>query len=165
MSTLDITGQRFGRLVAAGCLGASLSGQGRVWICNCDCGNITTVPGKALKRPVKPTHSCGCLWVEWRQNSRTRRSKNNYQRSNGAISWSPGSLRLKESKYKEQQGKCALCGEDLPTNFRRAHWDHNHATKQFRGLVHNACNIIIGYVEVHPGLIQKAQEYINGRHE
>jgi hypothetical protein len=162
LRTLDLAGQRFGRLVAVGCVGNSLSGQGRVWICDCDCGNITTVPGKALKRPIKPTHSCGCLWREWRHTSRIRRSKNNYQRANGALSCSsPGATRLKESKYQEQCGKCALCGRDLPADFRRAHWDHNHETKQFRGLVHNVCNIIIGYVEVHPELIEKVQGYIH----
>lgn len=56
---IDLTGQRFGRLVVierAGKIGSHIS-----WICQCDCGNITKpISGNNLKKGhVK---SCGCLY-------------------------------------------------------------------------------------------------------
>lgn len=53
----DITGQRFGRLVA-------LEENGRkhkevVWKCLCDCGNIKNITSSSLRYGT--TRSCGCL--------------------------------------------------------------------------------------------------------
>lgn len=58
---IDITGQRFGRLVVV--KEAGRSKQGRVlWRCRCDCGGSTIVRGADLKNgSVK---SCGCARVE-----------------------------------------------------------------------------------------------------
>lgn len=52
---IDITGQRFGRLVA-------VRYQALKWQCNCDCGNETTVPSTDLRNGK--TQSCGCLLRE-----------------------------------------------------------------------------------------------------
>lgn len=58
---IDMTGQRFGRLVA-------LSSEKRVgdtrayWRCQCDCGNTSVVSGKYLRSGV--SRSCGCLMAE-----------------------------------------------------------------------------------------------------
>lgn len=49
----NIKNKRFGKLVAIKHLG---SGK---WLCECDCGNTTTVPGSALRSGN--TSSCGCL--------------------------------------------------------------------------------------------------------
>ena len=60
---VDITGQRFGRLVV---LGRNMEKQGEnrhlMWDCICDCGNRTTVSGLHLKDGH--TKSCGCLAAE-----------------------------------------------------------------------------------------------------
>ena len=53
----DITGQRFGRLVALERQG-SIAGKAR-WMCRCDCGNATFLAGDTLQRGN--TKSCGCL--------------------------------------------------------------------------------------------------------
>ena len=54
---IDLTGQRFGRLVVLEV--APNDGKGRTrWICQCDCGNLSTVVHSALG---KKTNSCGCL--------------------------------------------------------------------------------------------------------
>lgn len=50
---IDITGQRYGRLVAIKYLGKSR------WLCRCDCGTATDIDSRELKR--KHTRSCGCL--------------------------------------------------------------------------------------------------------
>lgn len=48
----DITGHRFGRLVA-------LERQGRSWLCQCDCGKQMIASGANIRKGN--TKSCGCL--------------------------------------------------------------------------------------------------------
>lgn len=55
---LNLTGQRFGRLVVVERSANSKSGKAR-WLCKCDCGNDTVVFSTSLVRGL--THSCGCL--------------------------------------------------------------------------------------------------------
>lgn len=57
MARIDLTGQRFGRLVAIKDAGYAKF-HSRVWECWCDCGNTTFVNVKALKSGH--TKSCGC---------------------------------------------------------------------------------------------------------
>jgi len=50
--------------------------------------------------------------------------------------------------YEEQKGLCALCGEPLPNDFRKAAVDHNHETKKVRALLHKfPCNNGLGWFE------------------
>ena len=53
----DLTGQRFGRLVALEFAGSDNGGKAR-WRCGCDCGNIVIVEGWHLRSGA--TQSCGC---------------------------------------------------------------------------------------------------------
>lgn len=57
--TTDLTGQRFGKLVALKDSGKRDSDRSIIWTCKCDCGNIVEVSGHSLKRGM--TQSCGCL--------------------------------------------------------------------------------------------------------
>jgi hypothetical protein len=60
---IDITGQRFGRLTATKIEGGA---HGRlIYLCQCDCGTMKTVPGRYLRN--KRTVSCGC----WRRENPT----------------------------------------------------------------------------------------------
>lgn len=61
---LDLTGQRFGRLTAISrsdkdYITPSTGKHHSLWICQCDCGNITTVSIGQLRSGG--TKSCGCL--------------------------------------------------------------------------------------------------------
>jgi hypothetical protein len=56
---IDLTGQRFGRLVALRAKGRQGSARPRSWVCRCDCGNETVVPTGTLRSGS--TRSCGCL--------------------------------------------------------------------------------------------------------
>lgn len=58
---IDLTGQRFGRLVVIERAESDKRGCAK-WLCRCDCGNVTTVNG-ALLRDGKTT-SCGCFGRE-----------------------------------------------------------------------------------------------------
>lgn len=61
---IDLSGKRFGRLVAISHLRVKIpSGQTRTkWICKCDCGNKTQIFQDNLRRIH--TLSCGCLKLE-----------------------------------------------------------------------------------------------------
>lgn len=59
---IDITGQRYGRLLVVN----KVASQNRItnarWLCRCDCGNMTEVLGTTLRRGE--SKSCGCLSTE-----------------------------------------------------------------------------------------------------
>lgn len=57
-AALDITNQRFGKLVAIEKTEKRHQGS-VVWKCQCDCGNICEAPANALRAGRK--YSCGCL--------------------------------------------------------------------------------------------------------
>jgi hypothetical protein len=54
----NITGQRFGRLVAVEPTGLNAHGK-TIWLCKCDCGEFARVLGSNLRHGG--TRSCGCL--------------------------------------------------------------------------------------------------------
>ena len=56
----DITGQRFGRLIAIKPNGTQ--GNNTKWLCKCDCGNFKTTNISSLTRGL--CKSCGCLRKE-----------------------------------------------------------------------------------------------------
>lgn len=59
--TIDLTGQRFGRLTVLEHTGRSQH-KCPLWQCLCDCGTIIEVRGDNLRASV--THSCGCYFRE-----------------------------------------------------------------------------------------------------
>lgn len=61
MRTRDLSGQRFGRLVACHVVGKTKQGSA-VWQCTCDCGSTKDVSSASLVS--KSTRSCGCLAKE-----------------------------------------------------------------------------------------------------
>ena len=63
---IDISGMRFGRLVALERKDAAKATQA-MWLCQCDCGKQVTVRGQALR--IGKTQSCGCMAVERKQQS------------------------------------------------------------------------------------------------
>ena len=73
--TFDLSGQRFGRLVAI-CKEETPSGP--KWKCLCDCGEIKYVSGSNLKSgKVK---SCGCMKEKLRQKSMTKKAFKGYEK-------------------------------------------------------------------------------------
>lgn len=53
----DLSGQRFGRLIAIEFYGSDERGEAK-WRCECDCGNTIIVAGSRLRNGA--TKSCGC---------------------------------------------------------------------------------------------------------
>ena len=60
MPKIDLTGQRFGKLVVIAETDKRASNGGIIWKCKCDCGNVVEVEGGNLRRRRNPTQSCGC---------------------------------------------------------------------------------------------------------
>jgi hypothetical protein len=58
----DITGQRFGRLVAKRPAAQYINNRCYLWLCECDCGEITFTKTSNLTSGC--TQSCGCLRAE-----------------------------------------------------------------------------------------------------
>lgn len=58
MKLIDISGQRFGRLVVV-----AKAPEARMWRCLCDCGHEKSVTGPNLRSGS--TSSCGCRATEW----------------------------------------------------------------------------------------------------
>jgi len=70
------------------------------------------------------------------------------------------SLDQKRRMYDAQEGLCKLCGKPLPADFRKAHTDHDHNSKQIRGLIHFHCNKLVGFVEKNAELIGNIYIYL-----
>lgn len=62
MRKSDKIGRRFGKLVVISRSGSEIRGGQIVWVCKCDCGNITHSIGGQLTSGKK--RSCGCLKLE-----------------------------------------------------------------------------------------------------
>ncbi len=60
--SIDLTGQRFGRLVVRGKSEKRLYGRQLAWECQCDCGVVKPLISSVLKSGG--TKSCGCLGRE-----------------------------------------------------------------------------------------------------
>lgn len=62
---VDMTGKRTGMLVVERQDGHDNFGQA-IWLCRCDCGNLTRVRGGALRKNA--VKSCGCIMKKARKN-------------------------------------------------------------------------------------------------
>lgn len=89
---VDLSGQRFGRLVAIEYLGQSF------WLCRCDCGQSPTVRGSLMRSGV--TRSCGCLNLE-RVQAPTRKEQVKYFSVHD---------RLRNARGRANDHPCVSCG-------------------------------------------------------
>lgn len=91
----DITGERFGRLVAVRPTDARQS-KSVVWELSCDCGQIARVGVNALRNGM--VHSCGCLR---NQLSSIRFTKHGQRKSRGWHVWAQMIQRCVNPKCKD----------------------------------------------------------------
>jgi 5-methylcytosine-specific restriction endonuclease McrA len=56
---IDLTGRRFGRLIALSMVAPADGSPHLRWLCACDCGNTKVIIGYALRWGL--SQSCGCL--------------------------------------------------------------------------------------------------------
>jgi hypothetical protein len=67
---IDLTNQRFGRLVALARIPKS---DPAMWICRCDCGTEKTISRILLRRGT--VVSCGCYRAEWNKIAHTKHGR------------------------------------------------------------------------------------------
>lgn len=84
--------------------------------------------------------------------------------------WYGLSLEEYNRMFEEQKGCCAICGKHQSENKNGLALgvDHNHITKQIRGLLCGSCNRALGLLkadELDVELLLKAVDYINGAKE
>lgn len=60
MRLLDLSGKKFNNLTVKYKASSARNGSVR-WVCECVCGNITTMSSDHLTRKTQPVKSCGCL--------------------------------------------------------------------------------------------------------
>lgn len=97
MKLIDLTGQRFGRLVVTKYLGKSR------WQCKCDCGNIVSVHRGNLRN--HGTQSCGCLQKERTSSSNTKHGLHEHQVYKIAMSIIQRCTNPNNSAYKNYGGR------------------------------------------------------------
>lgn len=68
-NAFDLEGLRYGRLTMI-CDAGRAPGGGRLWLCQCDCGEKTTGPAKHIRHGTKT--SCGCARGGARPNAGSR---------------------------------------------------------------------------------------------
>ena len=62
-----------------------------------------------------------------------------------------------EEMYREQNGRCAICGR---VDERRLSVDHDHHTNTLRRLLCRQCNLGLGYFHDNPELLRGAANYL-----
>jgi len=62
--------------------------------------------------------------------------------------------------FVKQNGCCAICNIHQAQTSRRFHLDHNHKTKQIRGLLCESCNHLIGQANENPTTLVNAAIYL-----
>jgi len=105
MRALDLTGQRFNRLIALRQTSKSNSGKLK-WLCQCDCGNTVEAISSNLKGGQ--TNSCGCYHKE--QTSKAKQTHGQSKTPDYKI-WKTMTQRCfnsKQAMYKHYGGKGIL---------------------------------------------------------
>lgn len=120
---IDITGQRFGKLVAVRKTGESTQ-KGVLWLCKCDCGNESVAIGTRLR--IGEVISCGCAVrdpvVYYSEKVRQKQAAHKHTRrararSSGGV-FTPSQI---DSLFSLQRGRCANCGTPIKDGYHRDH--------------------------------------------
>lgn len=136
--TVDLTGRRFGRLVAQKLAGYT-PGSGARWSCLCDCGRNKVVLSRNLVNGR--TISCGCAvkdGAKIRPPEVRAKSTAIANTRRARLMGAGGSFTEDQIKdlFAKQRGRCACCRHPLKTGFHR-----DHRTPLSRGGSNDISNI------------------------
>jgi len=71
------------------------------------------------------------------------------------------SLDQYQDLLKKQSGKCAICGKPDKEAYKGLHVDHNHATREIRGLLCAYCNHRVVGRNRDSNLLRRVADYID----
>ena len=104
--TVDLTGERYGKLVVLEL--DHVEKSKRYWKCQCECGNTTVVREGNLRHGI--TKSCGCLKKETKKHDEVTVQKIKPRHNNGGVFFlQAGEIKLK-GNY-ESEKKCSKVKE------------------------------------------------------
>ena len=86
--------------------------------------------------------------------------KKQYNRARGRKDRTGFSVEEFNKKLEEQNYKCAICQTDTPSSINW-HADHNHNTKQKRGILCQKCNMGLGLFKDNVEALERAVMYLN----
>ena len=108
----------------------------------------------------------------WRQKNRKRLNKYVavWRKTHGSHAY----RRLRLKRYgltperfdvllREQGHRCAICRSERPSGRGTWHVDHDHVTREVRGLLCTRCNTGVGLFADNPARLAAAAEYLNRR--
>ena len=152
----DLTGQRFGRLVAVARCGAKRGSA--LWLCKCDCGNDCKVTHRELK--TGDTRSCGCIRKE--RNNGTKHGKR-YEKLYGVwIGIKQRCFNPKSASYKDYGGRGISICKEWEVNFMTFYeWAHSNGYKQ--GLTIERIDVNGNYCPENCTWISAEKQNINKR--
>jgi hypothetical protein len=129
-------------------------GRSCYYVCRCSCGVEKEVLGKHLVLG----NSKSCFPCSGKKYSQKKYENNiKLKGSNKRHAWV---LRKIQNLFQEQGGLCPICSLPLPEDPTKWAWDHDHVTEKGRGLTHRGCNVFIGFLERHPGIIERSLKYL-----
>ena len=124
---IDETGNRYGRLTVLYKDSTNTRQDGTYWVCQCDCGNLTTVKGTNLRNKQKPVRSCGCdsasKPVYWNNGTWKRIDNNHIQ------CCKCGHIKPKGNRTRTYLEPCFECSKDEWVTY------HAHPCKECGSLV------------------------------
>lgn len=87
-------------------------------------------------------------------------SKETIRQRNLEKNFGKGVLDIYDKLFKEQQGRCAVCGSPENGRYKHLSIDHDHSNGRIRGLLCNNCNRGLGLLKDNPEVLRKAAEYV-----
>ena len=161
MRKIDEVGNVHGRLTVVKRAGAK---WGQVlWLCKCECGNETVVPGHNLRKGN--TRSCGCIQKEMRRDSGMYpKMDKKHRKTYGQVAWRlVNYYNITEDIYRDyitsNKGCCPICKESLDWS-GIPHVDHDHETGEFRGVLCGQCNVGLGSFRDNVTSLENAKQYL-----
>ena len=113
-------------------------------------------------------YTCRVCCPNYRNKEKERKQRRKYHKNNPDVF---RNLKLKHrygitleeynNMIKIQNGKCKICG----TSSKKLCVDHNHTTKQIRGLLCDNCNSGLGFFYDNPSFLKYAIDYLGEYNE
>lgn len=158
-SLIDITGNKYARLTVVG--RAENKGKKVRWECICECGETAIVFGQYLKNGK--TTSCGCFQKKVTGERFKVHGKNKHQeyRKEVRLKYKYGiSMEQYNEMFENQNGLCKICEYKFGQRPSDCYVDHDHKTKEVRGLLCQHCNMALGGFKDNIDSLHKAIAYL-----